>query len=212
MRLTTPAAFGFVIFEPANISIVRQNYCGVNRGKWWPLGARARSDDQSRRLSELLDMEYFQFESERPHVCDDLELLAEYLNACDRLAFEYHGLICRTDATTPPRHRWLYNLLQSSPRLGIDISYANGGYSFLDETYDGLELAAFLQARLNANGLLDTVSDARQFMELHTQVNVRLETSGELTLEDLDGAMPLELWFDDGARGLRRAIEEVLKE
>ncbi len=168
-------------------------------GLWWPLRTMVATDDEARELTSTLDLEFFQFETDRPHVCDDLGLLASYIRVCDRLAIECHAILCRlcdSVCTVPP---WIETLQGRSMHPGFDVNYAAGGYSFINVEYADLELQQFLNDHLNDHRLLSTQSDVRRFLDLYVAASIRRGT-----MEELDGALPLELWIDKDMRELRR--------
>ena len=177
-------------------------YRGVCRGAWWPLEKYAPRDELARRLNDEWQDELLgQVDQSMPLVSADIDLLHRYAEAADGLGVPLYGLLCASPVARAGLPNWTRTLQTRCTHLGIDISYPSGSYSFLNGAYfaRGSDTHEFLRANLNANGLLSTAADARDFLRRY-----QAELDSGADWETLDDAIPIELWQDSGLSALKR--------
>ena len=191
--------------------VVIPGFRGVDSSFWWPLERRARASQVAQRLTRQL----LKSALERPDpdacpaVSTDAEFILEYLNECERLDMENVGLtICVASvdfSCTSPE--WVDRLRATSSRLGIDVSYGNGHYSFINGDYHlpSGPIREYLDRNLNKNGLFETEAIARNFVRLHDRENELGEN-----LESTEGALFLELWDEIDLEAGRGIIQEAV--
>jgi hypothetical protein len=177
---------------------------GHTCGTWWPL--EYHGDAYASALSDHLDL--LAMEHSGPRVVADLGEVQEYVSACALGGVpDVRLLFCASPIrTVDPVPEWLTRAVAASTRLGVDVAYLSGTYSFLEEAGQvGVpELAEYVARRLNPAGLFDYEEDALGFIELYRT----FESRHGLELLD-DDAAPIELWEDvrlsASARGIARA-------
>jgi hypothetical protein len=90
--------------------------------------------------------------------------------------------------------------------LGIDVTYPDGSYSFVDDDFSAArgDIFEFLKGHVNHCGLLDNAEDVREFMRLHQLANDR-GANLETLAKDVG---PVELWEDADLSRTRRILAQ----
>jgi hypothetical protein len=184
----------------------RANYRGAASALWWPLHLYAERDLGAREVTKALAVRWSTpFFEVAPQTTDDLGFIQSYLAVCDRLEVgPLSAVVCATPQGSEHTSPWLTELKETCERVGIDVTYPDGCYSFVEDDFApaGEELFDFLRQHLNAHGLFDRAEGAEKFMRLHQAANDR-----GANLETLDGAFPVELWVDAGLSQFRRILK-----
>jgi hypothetical protein len=184
------------------------NYRGVAATSWWPLEQHAKRDQRAKELSGVLSMRWVSGTGDwlKPHATTDLEFLRSYVEACDRLEIApLRTLVCASPGAAEAAPEWLTGLQEGCDYLGIDVTYPDGGFSFVHDDFSPSngEVLAFLKDRLNDRGLFNSEQDVNEFMRLHQAMNDR-----GANLETLDqDVYPVALWEDCDLSKLRAIID-----
>lgn len=183
-------------------------YRGVESTLWWPLHQHAERDGRARELTEALRMRWLTQPVEwvRPHASDDLDFLRSYVARCDDLQIgSLCAVVCGSPEAPDPPPPWLTALRAACEYMGIDITYPDGSYSFVDDDFvpANAEIFEFLKHHLNDRGLFDGAGDAVEFMRLHQAANDR-----GANLETLEGVTAVELWEDADLSKLRAILKQ----
>lgn len=184
------------------------NYRGVASALWWPLTQHAKQDRRAGELTEALKTRWLTQPVDwlRPQASDDLDFIRSYVATCDELQLgPLYALVCASPEKLDAVPTWLKALQAVCDRVGIDVGYPHGEYSFVDDDFfsANLGLFEFLTTQLNDRGLFDRSEDAEEFMRLHQAANDR-----GANLEMLEGASPIELWEDSDLSQLRRILKQ----
>jgi hypothetical protein len=192
--------------------VVVSNFRGVDSSCWWPLEQYERASQVAQRLTRQL----WESALKRPDpdawpaASTDAKFVLEYLDACERLGIEDVGLItCAVaiDASYFVSSEWVGRLRAASSRLGIDVSFGSGHYSFInaDSHIPSGPIRQYLHRNLNKNGLFESEDAARTFVQMHDREN-------ELgaNLETTEGALLLELWGEVALGTARKIVQEAV--
>lgn len=191
--------------------VVVPGFRGVDSSYWWPLERHERASQVAQRLSRQLRKSILERPDPDacPAVSTDAEFVLEYLDACEQLDIDNVGIVtCAalidSSCSSP---EWVDRLRAASSRLGIDVSYSSGYYSFVNGDYylPSGPIREYLDRNLNKNGLFETEAIARTFVRLHDREN-------ELgaNLETTEGALLLELWGEIALEAARGIIQEAV--
>ena len=184
------------------------NYRGVASASWWPLQQHAKRDRRARELTDALQARWLTQPVEwlRPQATDDLDFIRSYVATCDDLQVgPLYAIVCASPEKLDSIPTWLRALQATCERVGIDVSYPHGEYSFVDDDFFPANpgIFEFLATHLNDHGLFNRSESAEEFMRLHQAANDR-----GANLEVLEGVTPVEIWEDSDLSRLRQILRK----
>lgn len=175
---------------------------GVGAARWWPLETLRYKFPAAAAQSDAVDALFLGDIGDSPWLTDNLRLLRDYLDAAESLRVP--NLTCHISERASETRQcppWLRDVRSGAARLGYDVTYCTGSFSFIEGAYASApDRLSRLYSTLNAHGLFDDRATVDDFMAEYQ----RCLDAGS-NLETLDGAIVVELWEDVGATGLRSA-------
>ncbi|MBU3131874.1 hypothetical protein KPL40_05360 [Clostridium gasigenes] len=143
-----------------------KNYMGID-GDVWPIDkySKGLNSDDIKFLCDYIDenVTLSDFNTTGVDVCNDIEFLNMYIEACKKTDFQIEVLFCETEKMTPIYEMNTGNIKEKFKFLGFDYGYP--GTDYYSCVYSDVKtIPEMSHMTLNKNGLFETEKEVIEFI------------------------------------------------